>query len=336
MSAIEAQRAAPGASPARAGSAARPRRGRRDGARDRWRAAARRPPRGRCRGRPAPRGRARRTAARRAARTPPAALAGQQRAEQRQRDAAQHRGRVEHLARRGSSPSRYSAASSCTTVGSTASSGASGRSRTADAASCSDSGCPRTKRLTHSACVLVEPGAAQHLGRVGGRQRPERHGAQQLAERRPPDGARRVARGDHDARVRGQRRQERLAQPAVEQPQPLGGVDHEHDRAVGARARPTAARKPCGVGSIARPSTATTARRARSPPRGRRAAATTCPTPATPWTTATTGAVVLEQLAQRRQLASRPTTRRARARPAALRASGHAVRPRGPARGPAR
>ena len=80
--------------------------------------------------------------------------------------------------------------------------------------------------------VLVEPGPAQDLGRVRRRQRPERHRAQQLAERRAPDGARRVARRDDDARVRGQRGQERQPQPAVEQPQPLGGVDHEHDRAV--------------------------------------------------------------------------------------------------------
>ena len=80
---------------------------------------------------------------------------------------------------------------------------------------------------------LVEPGPAQHLGRVRRRQRPERHRTQQLAERRAPHGARRVARGEDDARVLGQRGQERLAQPAIEQPQPLGGVDHEDDRAAG-------------------------------------------------------------------------------------------------------
>ena len=80
---------------------------------------------------------------------------------------------------------------------------------------------------------LVEPGAAEHLGGGGRRERAERHREQQLAERRAPDRARRVARGEHDAGVLGQRGQEALAQPAVEQPQPLGGVDGEDDRPVG-------------------------------------------------------------------------------------------------------
>ena len=87
---------------------------------------------------------------------------------------------------------------------------------------------------------LVEPGAAQHLGRVCRRERAERHGAQQLAEGGAPDGAGGVAGREHDARVRRQRGQEVLAQPAVEQPQALGGVDDEHRR--GARREPVADR----------------------------------------------------------------------------------------------
>jgi hypothetical protein len=81
---------------------------------------------------------------------------------------------------------------------------------------------------------LVQPGPAEHLGRVGRLQRAERERPQQLAERRPPDGARRVAGGDHDARVLGQRGQEGQAQPPVEQAQALGVVDHQHHRSAGA------------------------------------------------------------------------------------------------------
>ena len=85
---------------------------------------------------------------------------------------------------------------------------------------------------------LVEPRAAQHLGGVGGRERAQRHGAQQLPERRAPDGARRVTGGEHDARVLGQRGQERQAQPAVEQAQALGVVDEQDDRPVGLQPAP--------------------------------------------------------------------------------------------------
>ena len=38
---------------------------------------------------------------------------------------------------------------------------------------------------------------------------------------------------DHDARVGRQRREERLSQPSVEQPQPLRRVDHEHEGNIG-------------------------------------------------------------------------------------------------------
>ena len=89
---------------------------------------------------------------------------------------------------------------------------------------------------------LVEPGPAEHFGRVGERQRPERHGKQQLAERRPPDGAGRVARGQDHAGMSGQRRQERLTQPPVQQPQALGGVDHENVGVV-ARGGPESLRR---------------------------------------------------------------------------------------------
>ena len=79
---------------------------------------------------------------------------------------------------------------------------------------------------------LVEPRAEQHLGGVGRRQRAERDGAQQLPERGAPDGARCVARTDHDTCVRRQRREEGLAEPAVEQTQVLRGVDAHHRAAV--------------------------------------------------------------------------------------------------------
>ena len=97
--------------------------------------------------------------------------------------------------------------------------------------------------------LLVEPRAAQHLVRVRRRERAERHGAQQRAERGPPGGARRVAGGEHDAHMRGQRGQQLAAQPAVDQAQPLRGVDDEH-RGRRARGREEAAGRRAAVGKI--------------------------------------------------------------------------------------
>ena len=83
--------------------------------------------------------------------------------------------------------------------------------------------------------LVVEARAAQHLGGVA-RAPAGRRGtdAQQLAERRAPRGARRVARRHDDARVPGQRGQQLQAQPPVDEPQALGGVDRHHH---GARQR---------------------------------------------------------------------------------------------------
>ena len=78
--------------------------------------------------------------------------------------------------------------------------------------------------------LFVEPGTQQHLGGILRCERPDGHGPQQLAERRPPRRARRVARRHDDARVPGQRRQELLAQPRVDEPQAFGGVDRHDDR----------------------------------------------------------------------------------------------------------
>ena len=267
MSASDAQRAAPGcAAELAADLAPGGARGRRGGAPGRSRAAARRRPRGRCRGRPAPRARARRTAAPRGARTPPAA------------------------ARPGSSaPSSESVTRRSTEVASSASRVArvepvevergellhDGRQdrvlgRVRALADRRGRELQRQRVAAHEAVDplglrLVEPGAAQHLGGVGGRQRAERHRAQQLAERRAPDGAGRVARGEDDARVRGQRGQEASvrSQPSSSRRRSAVSTTSTTTRRVGGpRLRPTAARKPCGVGSTARPSTATTRRAA--------------------------------------------------------------------------
>ena len=108
MSASDAQRAGPAAAVDLAADLApRVARGGRGGGPGRSRAAARRRPRGPCRGRRGPRARARRRAApRRRAKAVLRRLAGQQRAQQRERHAAQHGGGVERRRVGGSRPSR--------------------------------------------------------------------------------------------------------------------------------------------------------------------------------------------------------------------------------------
>ena len=70
--------------------------------------------------------------------------------------------------------------------------------------------------------------AQQRLG-VGARQPAERQVAEQRAERALPAGHRRLAPGQDDPHAVAQRRDERLLQPGVEQPEDLVGVEHEHD-----------------------------------------------------------------------------------------------------------
>ena len=157
-------------------------------------------------------------------------LAREQRAEQRERDPAQDRGGVERLAGRAVEAVEPQ-------LGELLGDGRQHRvlGRIGPLAHRRGRELQRQRMAAHEAVDplglrLVEPGAAQHLGRVGGRERAERDRLQQLAERRPPRRARRVARGDHDPRVGRQRGQEGQPQPAVEQPQPLGVVDHEQER----------------------------------------------------------------------------------------------------------
>ena len=234
----------------------------------------------------------------------------------------------------GSSPSSQSSASSCATVGSIASSGASGRARTAEAASCSDSGWPRTKRLTHSACSRrARRGAAPRPRR---RARAGRAGPSAAARRtRPPGGARRVTGGDaRRARARAARAGASRPQPAVDQPQALGRVDHEQDeRPSGSRCPTRGPEARARVGSTSRPSTAiTVAPRAAASARKARSS-DDLPAPATPWTTAAGGASSSSRSAGARRRGRRWSRR---ARPAALRASPPRRQARGRARDPAR
>jgi hypothetical protein len=160
-------------------------------------------------------------------------LPGEQRAEQRERDAAQDAGGVERLPRGRLEPVEVERRELLHDrrehrVGGCVGALPDGRGGQLE----------RQRVAAHEAVdplglSLVEARPPQHLGGVGGRQRPERHRPHQRAERRAPDGAGRVARGEHDASVLRQRRQELQPQPAVEQPQPLCGVDQQHDRAVG-------------------------------------------------------------------------------------------------------
>ena len=208
MSASEAQRAAPAApSSSRAdlapgGGAVGAVAHRVGGAQQRAR-----PPRGRCRGRRAPRGRARRTAAPRSRSN--GACGGSSGSSAPSSESVTRRrtrGRVERRARRRVEPVEVER-------GELLRDGRQDRvlGRVRALADRRRRELQRQRVAAHEAVDplglrLVEPGAAQHLGGVGGRERAERHRAQQLAERRAPDRARRVARGDHDARVRGQRR----------------------------------------------------------------------------------------------------------------------------------
>ena len=156
------------------------------------------------------------------------ALFWKQRAEQRERHAAKDRGGVEHLARLRVEPVEVQRREFLHhgrqdrvlgRVGALAHGGGGELERERVAAH---------EAVDPFDLVGVEPGRAKHLGRIGRRQRPQRDREQELPERGPPDRAGRVAGGDHDPNVLGQRGQELQPQPAVEQPQPLGGVDHKH------------------------------------------------------------------------------------------------------------
>ena len=151
---------------------------------------------------------------------------GQHSAEQGQasRDGARRWRRAPRVSRRRARPAT-APASSCTTVGSTASSGASGRSRTADAASCRDSGWPRTKRLTHSACVSSSPAPSSTSAASAGDSGPSGivHRSSPNEERQTAPGASRVP--ITTRAFAGSDGKKHLAEPAVEQAQVLGGVD---------------------------------------------------------------------------------------------------------------
>ena len=162
-------------------------------------------------------------------------LARHDRAEQRERDAPQHRGGVQRLARGGVEPVEverrellHDGRQDRVLAGVRA--GAHGRGRELQRQRV-----PAREAVDPGRLRLVEAGAPQDLAGVGGRERAERDDEQQLPERAAPGGAGRVARGEHDARPLRQRGQQLGAQPAVDQPQPLGRVDHEHDRAVRGR-----------------------------------------------------------------------------------------------------
>ena len=159
---------------------------------------------------------------------------------------------------------------------------ASGCSFSAEAASWSESGWPRTKRFTLSACSASRPACSSTVAASAGASGPSGIDAQVLAERRAPHRAGRVAGREHDARGLRQRGQVRVAEPVVEQAQPLVGVDHEQ---LAGSASPTAAVNPAGVGSMARASTNVTSSCSAANARS----SADLPAPATPWTTATSG-----------------------------------------------
>ena len=157
---------------------------------------------------------------------------------------------------------------------------------------------------------LVEPGAEQHLGGVGGRQRPERDRAQELAERGSPDGAGRVARADTTRAFAGSDgKKVWRSQPSSRRR--CSAVSMAMTTRPSPRSAGMAARKPAGVGSTARPSTATTGTpRAAASARNARSS-DDFPEPAMPWTTATTGPSSSKQPAQGSELRVAPDDRRA-------------------------
>ena len=183
----------------------------------------------------------------------------------------------------GSSPSRYSAASSCTTVGRTASSGASGRSRTAEAASWSDSGWPRTKRLTHSTWCSSSPAARSTSAASAGDSGPSaivRSSSPNEARQTAP-GASRVAITTRACAGSDGRNSSR-SQPSSSRSRSAVSITSTSNVE---RRRPRRGSPAGSARSRGRRSTTTrsvsSARKARS--------SDDLPEPATPWTTVTTG-----------------------------------------------
>ena len=169
---------------------------------------------------------------------------GQQRRQQREGDAAQDAGRVQRFARRGVEAvevergellhdGRQHGVRGCVRAL------AHGRRRELqrERVAVDEAVDPRRLRARRG------PRGAAPRRRRARRQRADGHDAQELAEGRAPRGAGRVARGHDDARVGGQRRQQLQAQPRVDEPQALGGVDRQHGGAGQRRERGGDARR---------------------------------------------------------------------------------------------
>ncbi len=106
----------------------------------------------------------------------------------------------------------------------------SGRLWSAAAASLSDSGCPRAKRLMRSAAAPSTRASRSSVSASAARQAAERKVAEQVAEGALPPRHRRLPAGQHDPHVRAQPRHEPPQEPRVEQPEDLVRVEDEDDR----------------------------------------------------------------------------------------------------------
>ena len=159
-------------------------------------------------------------------------LVGQQRGEQRERHAAQHRGGVQRAARRGLQPVEVQRGELLQHGGRHGAGGRAGPLADRRRAELQRQRMAAREAVDPRGLGVVEARPVQDLPGGVGLQRPGGDREHQRAERAAPRGAGCVAGGQHDTRVLRQRGEEVPAQPVVDEAQALGGVEHDDHRGL--------------------------------------------------------------------------------------------------------